>query len=172
MLPSVLIGPNPELNRELMSLLVGVPAIEVVRVFTSYPTTEELSRIIRVRGVSLIFLCVDDFPRVENLAASVEELIAGFPIISISSRTDTQLLTELMRAGIRDHLNFPISSVGLAEAIESVRRRLKKHPLVVPRGSDLYAFLPAKPGVGSSTIAMSISCALAEDLGARTPAGL
>jgi pilus assembly protein CpaE len=33
---------------------------------------------------------------------------------------------------------------------------------------DLYTFLPAKPGVGCSTITMSTSCALAEEIGART----
>jgi pilus assembly protein CpaE len=34
----------------------------------------------------------------------------------------------------------------------------------VPRLGDLYAFFPAKPGVGASTLAVSTSCALADEL--------
>jgi Flp pilus assembly CpaE family ATPase len=36
------------------------------------------------------------------------------------------------------------------------------------KSSDLYTFLPAKPGVGTSTIALSTSCALAEEMNAHT----
>jgi Flp pilus assembly CpaE family ATPase len=56
----------------------------------------------------------------------------------------------------------------LAAAIESTRQQSEKHPSPALRYADLYTFLPAKPGVGTSAIAISASCALAEDIGART----
>ena len=41
-------------------------------------------------------------------------------------------------------------------------------PTPVVRLGDIYAFFPAKPGVGSSTISVSTSCALADELHVRT----
>ena len=73
-----------------------------------------------------------------------------------------------MHMGVRDHLTLPVSAAALAEAIESARRRLETHPLARIKLSDLYTFLPAKPGVGTTTIGLSTSCALAEEVGART----
>ena len=68
-----------------------------------------------------------------------------------------------MHLGVREHLNFPLDASVLANAIDSARRRLVTHPMAAARQSDLYTFLPAKPGVGTSTIAVSASHALAED---------
>jgi pilus assembly protein CpaE len=73
-----------------------------------------------------------------------------------------------MHLGVRDHLTLPVSVKELTVAVEAARRRLQTHPLAQLKLSDLYTFLPAKPGVGTSTIAVSTSCALAEDMNART----
>jgi pilus assembly protein CpaE len=56
----------------------------------------------------------------------------------------------------------------LGEVIASIARQLSKHPPPVVRMGDLYAFFPAKPRVGSSTITVSASCALADELHIRT----
>jgi pilus assembly protein CpaE len=74
----------------------------------------------------------------------------------------------LMHVGVRDHLSLPVQAAALSEALESARRRLQTHPLARVKLSDLYTFLPAKAGVGTSTVALSASCALAEEMGART----
>jgi pilus assembly protein CpaE len=73
-----------------------------------------------------------------------------------------------MHLGIREHLTSPIEESKLAAAVEAVKQRLRTHPVSAPSPADIYTFLPAKPGVGTSTIAVSTSCALAEDLGVKT----
>ncbi len=89
-------------------------------------------------------------------------------VITLRTHNDVDVLRHLMHLGIREHLISPIQDFQLSEAVGSAARRLKANPVSGPRPGDLYTFLPAKPGVGTSTIAMSTSCALAEDLGLKT----
>jgi pilus assembly protein CpaE len=168
MLRSILISPDGAQSRELAAILLDTPEVEVVRTLSAYPAVDDLLRIIRVRGVDLMFLCVDDFSRAEILATCVDDLKPGLPIITVGGHSDPELAHKLMRLGIREHLTSPIDRQVLATAIDSVRRRMKKMPATVLRLADLYTFLPAKPGAGASTIAVNTSHALADDLGART----
>jgi pilus assembly protein CpaE len=168
MLRSALICPDDQLNRELAAAVPKVPDLGIVRALTTYPSPEELLRTIRVRKVNLLLLCVDDLVHSEMLAKCIDDLMPGFPVITVSSREGVEVLHKLMHLGIREHLTSPIEGSKLANAVEAVRQRLRTHPVSVPNPADLYTFLPAKPGVGTSTIAVSTSCALAEDLGVKT----
>jgi pilus assembly protein CpaE len=168
MLRAVLICPDDQLSQELAVAVPNVIDLGIVRALTAYPSPEELLRLIRVRKVDLLLLCVDDFAQSEMLAKSIDDLMPGFPIVTVSSREGVEVLHKLMHLGIREHLTSPIQESTLANAVEAVKERLKIHPVSAPSLADLYTFLPAKPGVGTSTIAVSISCALAEDLGVKT----
>ena len=168
MLNAALICPDDELNQELAVAAPKVADLGIVRALTTYPSPEELLRLIRVRKVDLLLLCVDDFAHSEMLAKCIDDLMPGFPIITISRREGVEVLRKVMHLGIREHLTSPIQESTLADAVEAVRQRLRTHPVSAPSLADLYTFLPAKPGVGTSTIAVSTSCALAEDLGVKT----
>ncbi len=149
-------------------MLSRIPELELVRELAQYPSPEELMRAIRVRGVNLVLLDVEDFDRARVLAASIDDLMPGLPIVTLGSRDGLELLPRLMHLGVRDHLTLPVQAAALSDALEAARRRLQTHPLARIRLSDLYTFLPAKPGVGTTTIALSTSCALAEEMNTRT----
>ena len=168
MLRAALICPDEQLNQELAVVVPKVADLGIVRELTAYPSPEELLRVIRVRKVDLLLLCVDDFAQSEILAKCIDDLMPGFPVITVSSRDGVEVLHKLMHLGIREHLTSPIQESTLADAVEAVRQRLRTHPVSASTLADLYTFLPAKPGVGTSTIAVSTSCALAEDLGVKT----
>ena len=164
---AALICPNDQLNQELEIALPKVPELELVRVLTAYPTPEELLRTIRVRKMDLLLLSVDELARAEILVKCIDEMLPGFPVITISSRYGVEVLRDLMHLGIREHLTSPIQVSDLIGAVASAARRLNSHPLPGPHPADIYTFLPAKAGVGSSTIAMSTSCALADDFAVK-----
>ncbi len=168
MLRTLLICANDQVRREMAALLSRIPELELVRELAQHPTPDELLRTIRVRDVNLVLLDVDDFDRAKVLAASMDDLMPGLPIVTLGSKDGLELLPRLMHMGVRDHLNLPVQAAALSDALESARRRLQAHPLARIRLSDLYTFLPAKPGVGTTTIALSTGCALAEELNVRT----
>lgn len=167
-LRTLLICANDPVRRAMAGVLSRIPELEVARVLTEYPSADELLRTIRARGVNLLLLDVNDFNRAKILATAVDDLTPGLPIITFGDQDGPDLLPRLMHFGVRDHLTLPLVEMTLTEAVHSARQRLQTHPMASTRLSDLYTFLPAKPGVGTTTIAVSTSCALAEELGART----
>ncbi len=72
--------------------MAKVPELEVVKVFSGCPSTNELLRKIRVRKVNLLLFCVDDFLRAEFLAKSIDDLIPGIPIITAGDHNDPEIL--------------------------------------------------------------------------------
>jgi len=168
MLQSILISPDESLNDELLAALRGTGEVEVVRVLKTYPRVEDLLLAIRVRKPQFLFVSVEDFPRAEALAAQIDDFLPGLPIVALGRHLEVDVLPKLMHLGIREYLTSPINPSKLAGIVDSTKRFLRKHPSPVFHLADLYTFLPAKPGVGCSTLAVSTSCALAEDIGART----
>ena len=166
---TLLISPDQLLNAELATALRRYPEIELIHPITSYPEPDELMRIIRARRPDFLFIGVNDIPRFKALAAAVGEGLAGLPVIALGrDENPLELVPQLMRLGVRELLTSPITQEKLKETIAYTAAQLSKHPAPVLRLGELNAFLPAKPGVGSSTIAMSTSCALAHELGVRT----
>ena len=168
MLRAALICPDDRLNHELEIALPTVADLEIVRVLTRYPSPDELLRTIRVRKVDAVLLNVDESERAEALAKFLDDTMPGFPVITLSIRHGEEILERLMHLGVREHLTSPIAASKLAEAVASAGRRLITHPVYPPAPGDLFTFLSAKPGVGASTLALSTSCALAEELNVRT----
>ena len=168
MLNCIVICPKEDAASQVAALLSRIPDLEVARALTSYPTPEELLRAVRVRRADLILLCLDDWTKSEAILSGLDNAVPGFPVITFDGHDSPEMLPNLMHLGVREHFAFPVNASALANAVDSVRRRLVTHPVARARQSDLYAFLPAKPGVGTSTLAVSTSYALAEDLGART----
>jgi pilus assembly protein CpaE len=89
-------------------------------------------------------------------------------MIGIARHIEESLAHRLMRLGIREYLVAPVTRTRLLEVLDFLQKQLAKHPRPAGRPGDLYTFFPAKPGVGCTTIALSASCALAEELSVRT----
>lgn len=168
MLSCILIGSDETLNGELLAALRASGEVEVLRTATTYPAVDELLRTIRVRKPQFLFLGVDDFANASALASQLGDFLPTLPIVALTRHLDLELIQKLMHLGIRDYVSSPIDPARLAEVVASTQHILKSHPPQAQPGGDLYTFLPAKPGVGCSTIAVGVSCALADDLGART----
>jgi len=168
MLRCIVVCPNEAANGQLAVLLPRIPDLEVARVLTTYPSPDELLRAIRVRRADVVLLCLDDWTQSEAIINCLDSAVPGLPVITLNGHDSTDMLPKLMHLGVREHLSFPLDASALAKAVDFARNRLVTHPVAPARQSDLYTFLPAKPGVGTSTIAVCASHALAEDLGART----
>jgi len=166
---TIVINPDQQFNSDLAAALAQYPEIELVRQLAVYPDADELLRIIRARRPDFLFISADDFARFEALAAAVDDRLPGLPVIALACDANlSELIPKLMRLGVRELIDTPVTHEKLGQAVAGTARQLAKRPAPTVRLGDLYAFLPAKPGVGSSTIAISTSCALAEELDART----
>ena len=77
-------------------------------------------------------------------------------VVIIAARMDPSLMVEAMRAGVNEWLAEPISANELSAAIERVTA---VRPTTVH--GQIFAFIGAKGGVGTTTIAVNVATSLA-----------
>ena len=77
-------------------------------------------------------------------------------VIATGPAADPRLMLRAMRSGMQEFLVRPISETECASALERLQRRLQSGDA---RG-DVYAVYSAKGGVGVSTVAVNLGCAL------------
>jgi pilus assembly protein CpaE len=164
----ITIVPDERLRGELTAALGRVPDLQLVRFLVAYPELDELLQSIRIHTPDFLLVEVADDPQVAALLGGLDDLMPGLPVVAVAHKIDTELARKLMHLAVRETIEAPISADKLSDVADRIERRLKKHPGPAAHLAPLYAFFPAKPGVGTSTVALSISCALADELGTRT----
>ncbi|MGE3230358.1 MAG: CpaE family protein [Hyphomicrobium sp.] len=92
----------------------------------------------------------------EELAQSCDP---GTKVVILGSTNDVVLYRDLMRRGISEYLVTPLSPFELMECLSS----LYNNPATDPVG-QVFAFIGAKGGVGSSTICHNVAWTLSETL--------
>lgn len=138
-----------------------VDYIEVVRVLEHYPTDVELSRAVRATGVQVVFLSAESLQDALKAAKQIDHDVPGLPVIGTHSQCEQRTLLELMRVGVREFLYPPFSTQLLYESLTRVQEFIGRTPPAVPSTDLVLSFLPSKPGVGTSTIALNAAAALA-----------
>jgi pilus assembly protein CpaE len=114
-----------------------------------------------------LFVYVGNIEQLEQLLSALDGLASGTQVVALGSHLDADVAIRLMHLGVRDYLTFPLDPAKLADSVQTVRTHLAKNP-VAPRAQATYSFLPAKPGVGASTITVAAASVLANDLHVRT----
>jgi len=108
------------------------------------------------------FVSVENIPMLTSLIDWAKSEAPGVRIIGIHSFCDSQLLLEVMRIGIQEFLYAPFDREQLGACLARVSSFLAANPVQM-RGTELlYSFLPAKPGVGTTTLAVNTAVALAK----------
>ncbi len=139
----------------------------IVRSLDHYPADSELARILRSLSPQLVLLSTEGLPEAVDVAKGVEAHAAGVPVIALGHEPDPSLLLEMMRAGVREFLQAPFEPAAVEKAIARVQEAAERVPRDVNLSEQVFAFLPSKAGVGTSTVAMNLSAALSRLPGTR-----
>ena len=111
----------------------------------------------------MVFLCVDHLQNALRVRTGIEETVPGLPLVAFGRNSSQQVLLELMKVGVREFLPTPFDQQRLHELADRVEQRLAEAPLSFDATDLMFSFLPAKPGVGTSTLALNISVAMAQN---------
>ncbi len=90
--------------------------------------------------------------------AAVKRQHPGVGILVVGSESDPSVLLEAMRAGANEFLQEPIKRPALEEAVT----RLIAHRAAPAAAGELFAFIGAKGGVGTTTAAVNVATALSK----------
>jgi pilus assembly protein CpaE len=98
--------------------------------------------------------------RALDLVSSLSRSHPACGIIVISSRTDGQLILRSMRSGAREFLNSPVQLEELVGALDRVSAGNDGAPR--SNSGSVIAVAGASGGVGTTSIAVNLACALAQ----------
>jgi pilus assembly protein CpaE len=161
MIPAVIVSPDPELAQQLEAALADLGQVVVVRTLNDYPAEPDLVRLIRALAPQLFFIGVASLERALEVARQIEACAPGIQVMAFDRHCDQAILLELMRAGIREFVSIPLTIHELPNALLRLNAALQRKPPSIESTDQLFSFLPSKPGVGCTTIALNTSTALA-----------
>ena len=159
MLRGIIISPDEGLAEELQELLSQVNTVGIVRWVDRYPNAIDLGRTLRAHAPQVVFLGLQDMDAAFETASRIEACVPGMQIVTFGNNADPQALMALMRLGIREYLGAPFQIRDITETLKRVKENLDRNPLRPFESEYIFSFLPSKPGVGTSTIAMNAAWA-------------
>jgi pilus assembly protein CpaE len=90
--------------------------------------------------------------------AAVKRQHPGVGFLIVASESDPSVMLEALRAGATEFLHEPITATALEQAIS----RLVAHRASPSVAGEVFAFVGAKGGVGTTTVAVNVATALAK----------
>lgn len=158
----VLIAPQDTRRNTLKRVLAG-PQTSIAHVYSEYPDFEVLSKMI---DQDCDVAIVDLDPDSERALDLVENICANHPLVTVmicSSRKDSELLVECMRAGARELLTEPLLRETVAEALVRASARVQEVRRQKKVSGQVLVFTGAKGGSGVTTVASNFALALAKE---------
>ncbi len=171
MLKGVIVSPRADSAEELSGALHELGLVRIIRTFPNYPSEPDLASFIQATGPAVVFLGTEDLDRAIGLALAVDRSGTGTQVVAVDKTCDPQALVAIMRAGIREFLPLPLRPGLLRSAVDRIAEVLQRKPLAFVSTDEVFSFLPAKPGDGTSTIALNASAAIARRSTGRTLLG-
>lgn len=152
--------PNDTSRESLKKFLIGM---EKVWLEADCPRYEFFAEIVEqtTPDVAIIDLDSDD-QKALALIESLSRKYSNCSIIAVSSRSDGHLILGAMRAGAREFLNSPIQIDELVSALDRVSASASGGGGSSKSGM-VISVAGASGGVGTTSIAVNLSCALAQN---------
>jgi pilus assembly protein CpaE len=151
-LQRTLASSNPFLITSLVKTEIGV---------------DEVEPLLAAEKAAIVFLCVERPETAELVARVIRQASRSAQIIAFSKAINSADLLSLMRCGVREWIESPVSEATVTEALHRIQSELDTVPAPVARDGRLFSFLPAKPGSGASTVAVHVAAACASVTGSR-----
>jgi pilus assembly protein CpaE len=154
----VTISPDERLSTGLTGALSEMPGVELVKQLREYPDETALRRLLLFDAPDIILLDTVNGPMGLGLASLLDRIGSGVQVVAVCD--DSSELGPLMRAGVREHVKNALDLESLGSAIHRANEILRREPTSTKRAGQIVSFMPVKPGVGASTIAVNTSLAL------------
>jgi pilus assembly protein CpaE len=112
---------------------------------------------------ALVMIDMRDKPAWPASVAALRRQHPGTGVVIVAGALDPTLMLDAMRAGVTEFLTVPLSIPELQVAISRVT-----NPVAPASNGEVIAFLGAKGGVGTTTVAVNVATALAQAVGGTT----
>lgn len=164
----MLVCPQPQMRAKFEEALGTLGDLAVIcHSVAEYPTAAVLARAMRLYMPQVVVLSFEQGEFASAVMRLIEGEVRGLPVIGIHPTGEASVLLEAMRVGTREFVVMPFPRQNLMEGLLRVRSVLRETPLAYSNTEHIYSFLPSKPGVGATTLAMNVCAAVARRRDAR-----
>jgi pilus assembly protein CpaE len=164
-MPNVLriavVDPKDSSRDALKSTILGLDSVWLEAECSRY---EFFGDVVAQTNPDIGFVALDSNPdKALELVASLTKSAPNCSILVTSSSTDGNLILRTMRAGAKEFLTQPLKVEDLSHALQRVSNQRSGGGGASGRGCKLIAVMGATGGVGSTSLAVNLGCALATD---------
>lgn len=155
------VDPSDSTRDALKSLLLGMDTVWLEAECSRY---EFFADVVAQTNPDIGLVAIDSDPdKALNLVARLGETSPECSILVVSSSTDGKLILRAMRSGAKEFLTQPIKIQELIDALERIGERRFGKGENRARGCTAIAVCGATGGVGTTSVAVNLGCALAQD---------
>ncbi len=158
-----IVDPNDASRETLKNVLLGLDTVWLEAECSRY---EFFADVVEQTKPDIGLVAMDaDSAKAIALVAEVSAQTPDCSLLVSSGSTDGRLILESMRAGAKEFLTEPLKEEDLATALQRVKRQQVGAAQQTSGGCKVIAVGGATGGVGTSSIAVNLACALAADDG-------
>jgi pilus assembly protein CpaE len=161
LLRGLIVCPNKDLTDRLTRLLEVVGLVSVARSLEQYPSQPDLVKLMQANAPDVVFLSFESDQEAARLAESIEKEWKGVHVVGLHKYPSKAILLAAIRCGVRDFLTGPLETTSLQETLIKLAEHVATNPISFSQTEHCLAFLPAKPGVGATTLAVNTALTLA-----------
>ena len=164
---ALLICPNQNLKDTFGIAAAALPNLTVIKRFDVYPPADRFTRGIRSWAPEVIFISLEDPDEASRICGQLDSEFPELQRVAIAPKADPDFFRLALRLKVRELLTEPMDQE-LTRVVGDIERHLNAHPVRLASCDRFYAFMPAKAGVGASTIAAGVGRSIAEISEARS----
>ena len=153
-----ILTPDSSLRAALTAALEGISGIGVVRGLAALPTPDNAIRFFQTSPARIVFLDVREDAALQ-ISSEMELRDPGLQFIALGETAEPNVSWR----GIQERLALPLDPPALTEAVARRIRVLEKLPTRLRKPTSFLSFLPAKAGVGATTLACGLADILATE---------
>ncbi len=156
-----IVDPNDDSREALKTLLLGMDMIWLEAECSRY---EFFSDVVSQTNPEIGIITLDaDSDKALDLVQKVSASTPNCSILVLSSSSDGSLILRAMRAGAKEFVSLPINLEDLVAALGRISDRHYGQDDSRSRGSTVISVAGATGGVGATSLAVNLGCALAQD---------
>ncbi len=156
-----IVDPDDGTREALKGMLLGIDTIWLEAECSRY---EFFTDVVAQTEPDIGLIAIDEDPaKALRLVTELCEKSPQCAVLVISSSNDGNLILQAMRAGAKEFLTEPLRIEDLLAALGRITERRFGQGADKPRGSQVIAVAGAIGGVGMTSVAVNLGCALAKE---------
>jgi MinD-like ATPase involved in chromosome partitioning or flagellar assembly len=159
---AILICPDGELRAQFEKTTGPYPRIKIAKAIGHYPDPDAFRRLVRVWVPDVVFVSMEDSKSAEQISHQLDKEFSSVQRVALSTLEEPATLRLALQLRMSELLVPPFDTGQFEGMLKRIDDHLELHPSTVGNSGQIYAFMSAKGGVGTSTIAANVSWALSQ----------